>query len=161
MQKQDRPGSAMTSPEPPSLDLTPCNCLALRQAARRVTQLYESYLAPLGLRSSQYSVLARLARLGPMSINELADGIVMDRTTMGRAIRPLERDGLVRIGAGDDGRKRVVSLTPAGMALFKKAVVQWRKAQKQFESAYGEAPATRLRNVLKDVVSAIPETGAV
>ena len=150
----------MTSPETTSLDVTPCNCLALRQAARRVTQLYESYLAPLGLRSSQYSVLARLARLGPMSINELADGIVMDRTTMGRAIRPLERDGLVAIGAADDGRKRVVRLTPAGTTLFKQAVVQWRKAQKQFEASYGEVPATRLRNALKDVVSAMPETGA-
>jgi DNA-binding MarR family transcriptional regulator len=141
-------------------DLTPCNCLALRQGARRVTQLYESYLAPLGLRSSQYSVLARLARLGALSINELADGLVMDRTTMGRAIRPLQRDGLVRIGAAQDGRKRVVSLTPAGTALFKKAVVQWRRAQKQFESSYGEAPAVRLRSALKDVVSAIPELGA-
>lgn len=158
MQKQDRPIFDMT--EMTSSETTPCNCLALRQAARRVTQLYETYLAPLGLRSSQYSVLAKLARLGPMSINELADGIVMDRTTMGRAIRPLERDGLVAIGAADDGRKRVVRLTPAGTALFKKAVVQWRKAQKQFEASYGEVPATRLRNALKDVVSAMPETGA-
>jgi len=71
----------------------------------------------------------------------------------------LERDGLVAIGAGEDGRQRVVRLAPAGAELFKKAVVQWRKAQKQFESSYGAAPATRLRTALKDVVLAIPESG--
>jgi DNA-binding MarR family transcriptional regulator len=140
---------------------SPCHCLALRQAARRVTQLYESYLAPFGLRSSQFSVLARLARLGPRSINELAEDIVMDRTTMGRAIRPLERDGLVAIGAAEDGRKRVVRLTPAGTALYRKAVVEWRKAQDQFERSYGAAPAQKLRATLREVVSAVPETGAV
>jgi len=143
----------------PALDLTACNCLAIRQAARRVTQLYESYLAPLGLRSSQYSVLARLSRLGPMSINALADGIVMDRTTMGRAIRPLQRDGLVAIGTAEDGRKRVVSLTPAGRARFKKALAQWRKAQKEFELSYGALAAQKLRATMKDVISAVPEMG--
>src|SRR5262249_30329569 len=119
----------------------------------------ESYLVPLGLRSGQFSVLSRLSRLGPQTINELAEGIVMDRTTMGRLIRPLERDGVIAIGAADDGRKRVVRLTPAGAALFKKAVVEWRKAQKAFEGAYGAAPAQRLRSALKDVVSAIPDMG--
>jgi DNA-binding MarR family transcriptional regulator len=143
----------------PALDLTSCNCLAIRQAARRVTQLYESYLAPLGLRSSQYSVLARLSRLGPLSINELADGIVMDRTTMGRAIRPLERDGLVAIGPAEDGRKRVVRLTPAGRARFKKALAEWRKAQRQFELSYGVVPAQKLRATMKDVISVVPELG--
>ena len=79
-----------------------------------MSQFYDSYLTPLGLKTSQYSILAKLNRLGPMSINEIADSMVMDRTTTGRAIKPLERDRLVRIGAGEDGRKRVVSLTAAG-----------------------------------------------
>ena len=104
----------MQNPTEPALELAYCNCLAVRQAARRVSQFYDSYLAPLGLKTSQYSILAKLMRLGPMSINEIADSMVMDRTTTGRAIRPLERDRLVRIGNAEDGRKRVVSLTAAG-----------------------------------------------
>ena len=65
-----------------------CNCLALRQAARHVTQFYDQCLAPAGLRSTQYSILSRLARSGPMTINLLAADLVMDRTTLGRNIRP-------------------------------------------------------------------------
>ena len=74
-----------------------CNCLALRQAARVVTQLYDQHLAANGLRTTQYSILARLNRLGPMTINALAAELVMDRTTLGRNILPLMRDGLVRV----------------------------------------------------------------
>jgi len=81
-----------------------CNCLAIRQAARHVTQIYDQHLAPAGLRTTQFSVLARLDRLGPVAIHELAASLVMDRTTMGRALRPLSarawlRSGLVRTGA--------------------------------------------------------------
>jgi DNA-binding MarR family transcriptional regulator len=89
-----------------ALDRTACNCLALRQAARHISQIYDSYLASEGLRTTQYSILAKLNRLGPLSINELAKSMVMDRTTLGRAIRPLQRDRLLTIGAGEDGVRR-------------------------------------------------------
>ena len=72
-----------------------CNCLAIRQAARHVTQFYDQCLAPTGLRATQFAVLSRLHRLGPMTINALARELVMDRTTLGRNILPLEREGLV------------------------------------------------------------------
>jgi DNA-binding MarR family transcriptional regulator len=100
----------------PTFDRTVCNCLALRQAARHISQIYDSYLASEGLRTTQYSILAKLNRLGPLSINELAKAMVMDRTTLGRAIRPLERDKLLAIGEGADGRTRSLRLTPAGEA---------------------------------------------
>jgi DNA-binding MarR family transcriptional regulator len=139
-------------PEP---ELTHCTCLALRQAARQVTQLYDRHLAEVGLRTSQYSILAKLLRLGPLSINELAAMMVMDRTTTGRAVRPLERDKLVAIEAGDDGRTRVVRLTPTGEARVKAAVARWRDAQRAFEASYGAAEAAKLRSVLAGVVSAV------
>src|SRR5215831_5478505 len=59
-----------------------CNCLALRQAARHVSQFYDQFLAPHGLRTTQYSILARLQRRGTMPINALAAELVMDRTTL-------------------------------------------------------------------------------
>ena len=99
-----------------------CNCLALRQASRHVTQFYDQFLAPSGLRTTQYSILARLQRKGPMTINALAAELVMDRTTLGRNILPLQRDGLVAVGPGkSDRRARELRLTPAGIARFPKS----------------------------------------
>ena len=100
---------------------TVCNCLALRQAARHISQIYDSYLAPEGLRTTQYSILSKLNRLGPLSINQLVSSMVMDRTSLGRAIRPLERDRLLVIGAGEDGRTRSLRLTAIGEARLKVA----------------------------------------
>ena len=77
-----------------------CTCLAVRQAARHVTQLYDQHLAAVGLRTTQFSILVKLKRLGPATINALAEEMVMDRTTLGRNILPLERDGLISVGAG-------------------------------------------------------------
>src|SRR3979411_2291655 len=69
-----------------------CNCLAIRQASRHVTQFYDQILAPSGLRTTQYAILSRLQRSGPMPINALAAALVMDRPTAGRNILPLGRD---------------------------------------------------------------------
>src|SRR5262245_45417507 len=96
---------AMQTLPAPALDSIECNCLALRQAARHVSQLYDGYLATVGLKTTQYSILSKLNRLGPLSINELAKSMVMDRTTLGRAIRPLQRDRLLTIGEGEDGQR--------------------------------------------------------
>ena len=138
----------------PALDSTECNCLALRQAARHVSQIYDGHLAAVGLKGTQYSILSKLNRLGPLSINELAKSMVMDRTTLGRAVRPLERDKLLTIEAGEDARIRRLKLTPAGQAKLKAAAAQWREAQKEFELAYGVPESAGLRTALQRVVAA-------
>src|SRR5713101_1656761 len=93
-----------------------CNCLAVRQAARHITQFYDQLLAPSGLRTTQFSILAKLRRLGPMTINALAAEMVMDRTTLGRNIRPLERDGLITVVTNEaDRRCKKLVLTEAGL----------------------------------------------
>jgi DNA-binding MarR family transcriptional regulator len=135
------------------VDLTPCNCLALRQAARHISQLYDQHLAEVGLRTTQYSILSKLGRLGAMPISKLAATMVMERTALSRAIGPLERDGLVKVGAGPDGRTRSVKLTPTGQARLKAAATHWRRAQKEFEMAVGVANAADLRTVLQRVIS--------
>jgi DNA-binding MarR family transcriptional regulator len=133
---------------------SPCNCQALRQAARHLSQIYDAHLAPEGLRASQYSVLSSLDRLGPLAINELAKAMVMDRTTLGRALRPLERDGLLEIGEGGDARTRSLRLTSAGKARLAAAAVRWREAQAEFESAFGSDEAAGLRTSLRRVIAA-------
>src|SRR5258708_39679525 len=101
-----------SDPEP---KIENCNCLAIRQAARHVSQFYDQFLAPVGLRTTQFSILAKLRRLGPQSINTLAESMVMDRTTLGRNILPLERDGLIRIQPlATDRRSKELHLTKAG-----------------------------------------------
>ena len=137
----------------PALYRTACNCLALRQAARHVSQLYDSYLSSEGLRTTQYSILAKLNRLGPLSINELAKSMVMDRTTLGRAIRPLQRDKLLTVAEGVDGRTRSLRLTTSGEARLKAAGAKWREAQRKFEMTFGARDAVELRNILERVVS--------
>src|SRR5580658_9579780 len=131
-----------------------CNCLALRQAARHVTQFYDQFLVPSGLRSTQYSILARLQRKGPMTISALAAELVMDRTTLGRNILPLERDGLIAIGRGKaDRRSKDVCLTAAGIARWRSALKGWQKAQARFETAFGSTRAEALRGLLQEVAT--------
>ena len=136
--------------------LDTCHCQALRQAARRVTALYDLALAPLGLRVSQFSILSRLHWLGPRGIQALAADLVMDRTTLGRNIRPLERDGLLQATADPaDGRFRLLSITPCGVELVTAARPAWLAAQAKFEARYGVAPAAELRVALYGVVTAL------
>jgi DNA-binding MarR family transcriptional regulator len=132
-----------------------CNCSALRQAARRVTRLYDDALAPTGLGVNQYSILARLSQVGPSTIQDLARLLVMDRSTLGHLLRPLEKRGLVRLDASElDGRSRVSALTPVGRAVVAKGRPLWARAQQLFASAFGEKGALELRTALKQVAMA-------
>ena len=129
-----------------------CNCLALRQATRHVTQLYDQFLAPAGLRSTQYSILARLNRKGPMTINALAAEMVMDRTTLGRNVLPLQRDGLIAAVPGrTDRRSKELRLTKAGAASFRAAQKSWQRAQERFESTFSAGRAKALRALLQEI----------
>ncbi len=133
-----------------------CHCQSLRQAARRVTAFYDAALAPLGLRVSQFSILARLHRHGPRGIQALAAELVMDRTTLGRNIRPLERDGLLcAVADPADRRARLLSVTPWGAELVAAAYPAWAAAQAGFEARFGAEPAARLQSALRGVVSAL------
>ena len=139
---------AVTRPDPGS---GVCNCFAIRSAARVASQFYDRHLAPSGLRTTQFSVLANLRHSGPLAINELATLMAMDRTTMGRALRPLEREGLVVIGPGRDGRTRALTLTETGRARLRQAAPLWREAQAAFEGHYGAQEAVALRAAMERV----------
>jgi DNA-binding MarR family transcriptional regulator len=136
----------------PKMRLATCNCLALRQAARHVTQFYDQVLAPSGLRTTQFSVLAKLHHLGPMTINNLAKNLVMDRTTLGRNILPLQRDGLIAAVRGAaDRRSKELHVTKAGQARLGTATKLWAIAQGRFEAVFGAPRASALRAVLREV----------
>ena len=127
-----------------------CNCFAVRAAARHVSQSYDRFSAPAGLRTTQYSILARLKRKGPLTINALAEEMVMDRTTLGRNILPLQRDGLIAIkSAASDRRAKELRLTKAGENRLREALEGWSQAQARFEVAFGEKRAAELRELLR------------
>jgi DNA-binding MarR family transcriptional regulator len=131
-----------------------CICLAVRQAARHVTQSYDQFLAPAGLRTTQFSILAKLKRKGPMTINALAAELVMDRTTLGRNILPLERDGLISVEPlASDRRSKALHLTKTGDKRLEASRTGWVKAQARFESAFGSKRTSELRELLRAVVA--------
>src|SRR5262249_31077698 len=139
---------------PPRSESEPetCTCLAVRQAARHVTQFYDQFLASSGLRTTQFSILAKLRRLGPITINALAADLVMDRTTLGRNILPLEREGLIVIvPSKSDRRSKELHLTAEGVARLRSAMKGWAQAQISFEAAFGAKRSEELRRLLHAV----------
>jgi DNA-binding MarR family transcriptional regulator len=142
----------MSAAQQPGFDV--CNCHAIRQAARHVTQFYDQQLAPSGLRVTQFSMLSRLRRSGPMTINALAAALVMDRTTLGRNILPLQRDGLIAVAPGSSDRRRhELHITEAGIARHRAALERWVEAQKRFSKVFGDERAVALRDLLRGVVA--------
>ncbi len=131
-----------------------CNCLAIRRAARHVTQFYDRQLAPVGLRTTQFTILTATRERAPVTINVLAKALGMDRTTLGREIVPLEREWLLQgEPSPTDGRAKQVRLTKAGERQFKAALTRWSRAQAQFERPFGEDRAGELRAMLRGVVA--------
>ena len=132
-----------------------CNCLAFRQAARHVSQLYDQFLAPTGLRTTQFSILAKLRRRGPQTINALAQDMVMDRTTLGRNIRPLQREGLISVVTGrTDRRAKELHLTDAGSVRLQAASQRWKEAQARFEGTFGAEHSADIRNLMRTIAAA-------
>jgi DNA-binding MarR family transcriptional regulator len=129
-----------------------CTCFNLRKAARAVTQMYDEFLRPSGLRSTQFSLLMLIRGMGPIRITELSEKAVMDRTTLKRNVELLEREGLVRISPGEDARVREVSLTAAAEKQLIEAFPLWARAQAQVTAALGQGRADRL---LADLSAAV------
>jgi DNA-binding MarR family transcriptional regulator len=138
-----------------ALKIEDCNCLAFRQAARHVTQFYDQFLAPAGLRTTQFTILAKLRKFGPITINALAENLVMDRTTLGRNIVPLEREGLIEIVQGrTDRRNKELQLTASGLAKLRAAVRGWNQAQARLEGIFGTMRMSEFRRELRSVAAA-------
>jgi DNA-binding MarR family transcriptional regulator len=131
-----------------------CTCLAIRQAARHVSQFYDQHLAACGLRVTQYSILSKLKEEARLTINRLAEMMVMDRTTLGRNILPLQRAGLIAVVQGTvDRRSKDLYLTNAGKTRLSEARICWAKAQAGFDAAFGRAKDAKLRTVMRSVTS--------
>src|ERR1700691_1053715 len=140
-----------------SLPPSGCTCGSLRKASRRISQFYDSALAPVGIKSTQFSILSEVERgsaVGAVTMCELAAAMVMDRSTLGHNLRPLQRDKLLLLRLGEhDRRKRYVELTKKGSAVLQKARGLWRQAEGRFEKIFGKQHAVKLRAVLLNIAN--------
>ena len=130
-----------------------CVCGSIRKAARAVTQLYDEVLRPTGLRVTQLGILGATMAMEPVTVTRLAEATVTDRTTLTRNLKLLEKQGLIRVNAGNDRREREVTLTDRGRKAVAKAYPLWQKAQHQVVNSLGEERWKVLRQDLSAVVS--------
>jgi DNA-binding MarR family transcriptional regulator len=143
------------APRNPSLSPANCTAMNLRMAGRAVSQYYDAMLAPAGITVNQFALLAALEAGGPTPMTQLADRVVTDRTTLTRTLRPLQRDGFVKIAAGDDRRRRVVDVTAKGRTTLAKARPLWERAQSKIVKELGQARWADLINKLQAAVEAV------
>src|SRR5258705_3378712 len=128
-----------------------CNAASAKKAARRLSLMYDTVLAPVRLKSSQYGILSELHSRGAAlpTVRELAEELVMDRSTLGQNLRPLERDELITLLTDPkDRRRRLIALTRLGIAKLNDAAKYWKIAQDRFEATFGKLEAADLRSVL-------------
>jgi DNA-binding MarR family transcriptional regulator len=112
------------------------------------------HLAHLGIRTTQYSILSRVARQGSARISALAAELAMDRSTMSRNLAPLERMGLLEARPDpEDGRSRRIGLTAKGSAVLEAARPCWHEAQQAFDTSFGPGRSDALRAILAELVA--------
>jgi len=119
----------MAAKASPLYDTRFCKCWALRKASRAVTQHYEASFRGTGLRATQFTLLAMLAQTGPLPLTELASRVGLERTSLTRNLRPLQKQGFVRDESGEDQRVRRIAITKKGEAAALAALDAWKKAQ--------------------------------
>ena len=136
-----------------------CTNFKLRQLTRRVTQHFDRIVAPAGLKTTQYSLLSHIERLGPVSPGELARAMTMDASTLTRNLKPLIKLGWAELGPGVNGRSRVVTATAAGRAKRAEAARQWKRAQLDLNARLGNATVAHLHDMLEECL-ALLEPGA-
>ena len=130
--------------------LAECACFDLRKATRAVSRMYDEFLRDRGLNITQFSLLRLILTEKELSISTLGRYMAMERTSITRALAPLERDGLIDSRPGADKRIRIVSLTRKGRKLIEDAEPGWHKAQEALMEIVGEDRWRTMRKLLRD-----------
>ena len=130
-----------------------CASFNFRRTARAVTSLFDEALQASGIRSTQFTILVGIRKIQPASMGAIAKVLVIDRTTLTRSLRLLEKQGLLSISGRSKMRQRFVSLTPQGERALALALPLWRKIQSQFIDAIGSDYWLNLRKELERLSS--------
>lgn len=135
---------------------SPCNCLNIRRASQAVTEVYDEFLAPSNLKIGQFSLLKHINQLGPVSVSDLALIIRLDRTTLVRNLKPLEKSGLVEDISTEGTRNRQLKLTAKGIKAYKYAEELWEKAQSFLEEYLGKDNIDIFTTLLSKIEALVP-----
>ncbi|MEW9615822.1 MarR family transcriptional regulator [Shinella sp. S4-D37] len=125
-----------------------CHCIVLRKASRKVSSYYDEALAPLGVNIAQFSLLRTIDRMAPVSLTDLGARVELDRSTVGRNARVLERMGLVAIKPGKDQREAMLTIAEPGRAVLREGAPLWDGVQDAIEARLGPDGARQLRDLL-------------
>ncbi len=152
--------AASNTPSQPTVTPKGCSSLKLRQLSRRVSQQFDAVVGNAGLKTTQYSLLSHIVRLGPLRPGQLAAAMEMDASTLTRNLQPLVSQGWVLVGPGEDGRSRQVAVTEAGAAKHALAQKEWKRAQQAFNARLGDDLVVRLHAVIDECLASMHEETA-
>lgn len=130
-----------------------CHCTNMRRSSRAMTQFYDDMLKPSGLKVTQYSLLNHLRRLGPLTMNELSTAIRLERTTLVRNLKPLEKMGLISIIVENPSHVRLVNLTEKGLNSLEIAIPYWNQAQQPMNELLTDEEIRVFKGVLQKLES--------
>lgn len=129
-----------------------CACFNVRKVSRQLGQLYDRALEPSGLKNTQFTLLAVASEAGPVSITELSHLLDLDRTTLTRNLRIMEREGLVVVASGEDARSKTITVSAKGRSRLQEATPQWRSAQTKILKRFGRDRWGSLRAELQEML---------
>ncbi|MEQ9619232.1 MAG: MarR family winged helix-turn-helix transcriptional regulator [Deltaproteobacteria bacterium] len=135
-----------------------CTCFNLRKAARVVTQLFDESMRSIGLRGTQFTLLAHTLAHGPITVSKLADILVTDRTTLARNLEPLEKNGFIEVQQGEDRRTRMLSITDEGRNKVAEAFPLWKKTQDEIKEMIGIENWKSMMSDVSGLVEQLQET---
>ena len=137
-----------------------CTNLKLRQLSRLVSRHYDAFVAPTGLKNTQYSLLSHVALAGPIRPSDLAQRMRIDASTLTRNLQPLIVQGWLALGPGEDARSRLVSVTDTGRAKRAEGQRAWKQAQLALNDRLGEARIVALHALLDECLQSLEEAGS-
>ena len=132
-----------------------CGSFNFRRTARAVTKLYDMALQESGIRSTQFSILVGIAKNQPVSIGALADVMIIDRTTLTRSLRLLQKAGLIAISDRAAMRQRFLTITTKGEYTLARSLPAWREAHARFVATVGSEHWIDLRNELEQLAHVV------
>lgn len=128
----------------------PCLCALIRKAGRVVTSKYDKYLKPCGLKVTQLSMLAKIAKSPNITVSELAQSLRMDQTTVSRNLQVLEKSGYIHFeDETTDHRIKKIQIVALGVSKMNEAVPLWEKAQMDMERVLGDADIKMMMEILR------------
>lgn len=137
-----------------------CTNFKLRQLLRRVARLYDQEMAAVGLKTTQYSLLSHVVKLGPIGAGDLAREMGMEASTLTRNLQPLLSQGLLQMTRGADARRRQLEATPAGASRRQEAQRHWKKAQLKLNERLGREQVAALHALIDHGLSRLADAGS-